>query len=410
MTQAKTAALTKPKKNRGYKGPRPQQAQSQMETQLSNLFNLSSQRTRGHLPDIKNIGDEGVHHINVHRHSKSKLGFLLSTAASHDFMLFNKRFTSIDNLMLYYRSHCTVDALATGTVGLTRDFNRNRAKDYPQLKNLFVVACLGYMEIFKRTPALMQAMDANKLPLDSYDTQSDTKLRRRHAATATLVSAVQEAFQAVRDNREPDLKKFMFNETARNLAVRAGTEGHTFEEVVRSVFSPRTVREKFLAEHAELAAKFKADEQKRQQERKASRDAQTPKKVFKEQKPMELGDASDMLDGAALVEKNVADRAAAKKITEDEKTLEAMKQVSADIQEHSEAYVEQSQQIVANTAKPEAGSLEELVQQTKELVEAQAEVAYKEAEKALDNFRPTAQGDAQPIAEAQATAAAPITE
>lgn len=318
MTQAKTAALTKPKKNRGYKGPRPQQAQTQMETQLSNLFNLSSQRTRGHLPDIKNIGDEGVHHINVHRHSKSKLGFLLSTAASHDFMLFNKRFTSIDNLMLYYRSHCTVDALATGTVGLTRDFNRNRAKDYPQLKNLFVVACLGYMEIFKRTPALMQAMDANKLPLDSYDTQSDTKLRRRHAATATLVSAVQEAFQAVRDNREPDLKKFMFNEVARSLAIRAGTEGFTFEEVVRSVFSPRTVREKFLAEHAELAAKFKADEQKRQQERKASRDAQTPKKVFKEQKPMELGDASDILK---------QEKANTEKITQEVKeTQEAVEQ------------------------------------------------------------------------------------
>jgi hypothetical protein len=271
-----------------------------MESKLATLFNLSTQRARGQLADLRDIGEEGVGHINVHRNSKSKLGYLLSTAATHDFSLFNKRFTSIDNLTMYYRSHCTVDALATGSVGLAREFNRNRVKSYPAVKNMYVLTCLGYMEIFKRNPVLMEAMQANELPLDSYDVVDNGKTRKRHQASSTLVAAVQEAFQAVRDNREPDLKKFMFNDLARSLSIRATQEGKSFMEVVTSEFSPRAVREAFNTKHAELAEQIRQEEQKRRADQKAARNAK--REDAKPAAPVELGDANEIIKGEVGLE------------------------------------------------------------------------------------------------------------
>lgn len=328
VNTAKSAALTskKPHAKKPARPAAPQRtkAQSQMESQLTTLFNLSTQRSLGQMPDIKDIGEEGIDHINVHRNSKSKLGYLLSTAANHDFLLFNKRFTSIDNLNMFYRSHCTVDALATGSVGLVRDFNRSRVKSYPMIKNLFVVACLGYIEIFKRTPALMAAMEANKLPLDSYDFDKETKKRRRHQASATLVQAVQEAFQAVRDNREPDLRKFMFNDIARSTATRAALAGLSFEELVRSEFSPRAIRESFQTKHAELAAQIRDEMTKHRDEQKALRNAKSAKPASVstadtlKQQAMELGDAVDILK---------QEKANTEKITQEVKeTQEAVEQ------------------------------------------------------------------------------------
>ena len=324
MTQTKTAnhaALTsKPgnKKPQG-KGQKPNtqrhaysHAQTQMESKLSTLFNLSTQRARGQLAELKAIGEEGEGHINVHRNSKTKLGFLLSTAAQHDFTLFNKRFTSIDNLMMYYRSHCTVDALATGSVALARDFNRNRVKSYPSVKNLFVLACLGYMEIFKRNPVLLQAMEQNALPLDSYDLLDQGKQRKRHPASGTLVSAVQEAFQAVRDNREPDLKKFMFNDLARVLATRATLEGKTFLETATSEFSPRAFREEFNNKHAELAAQIRDEEQKRRQAQKEQRNAK------KAEPAVELGDTNEIIKGTVGLEKIEDDVASSTEVAVEE--------------------------------------------------------------------------------------------
>lgn len=273
----KQSALTQPKGNKQQAQRRPQHAQrghvqSQIESKLANLFNLNTQRSRGGLADLKSIGQDGQDHINVHRVSKNKLGFLLSTAALHDFTLFGKRFTSIDNMTIFYRSHCTVDSLATGPVGQIRDFSANSVKSYPPITNLYVLVCLAYVEIFKKLPDLLEAMRMNNLPLDSYYFPQKN-VRQRHPASATLVSAIQEAFQAVRDNRDADLTKFMFQEKSRSIQTRSTLEGKTFLEIVRAEFAPKAIREDFYEKHADLAKELKDAEVARRAERKAQRDA-----------------------------------------------------------------------------------------------------------------------------------------
>lgn len=326
--EIKQSALTKAKSQKpaAKKGPRPttrpQGAPSQMRSALSTLFNFSTQRSRGDLADLAAIGEEGVDHINVHRSSKTELGHLLSTAAELDFLLFGKRFTSIDNLMMFYRSYCTVEALTTGPVGLVREFNRNSVEDYPSISNLFVVVCLGYVEIFKRNPALTEAMAENRLPLDSYFTEHGK--RKRHKATTTLVQAVQEAFNAVRDKREPDLNKFMFPDFSRKMNTRATMEGKSLLEVVHSEFSPRAVREKFLENHADLANKIRQKERDRIAARRANREAA----VKKDEAPVELGDAAD------IIKQQEAD----------------IRQIAKEVKETNEAVEQEVARLVANTS------------------------------------------------------------
>ncbi len=226
---------------------------SKMESELSRLFN----RTRsfdGNLPHIETIGQEGVDHINVNRDSKTNLGKLLSTSSGLRFTLFGTRFNSIEHMMLFYRTHASQGSVPSLDKSAFMAW-RNAVRAYPNFQNIYVLVCLSYVAIFKdpENAALLEAMNANPVPLDSYSTQEDGK-RNRHVTSSTLVRAIYEAHSAVKDDREPNLTVFMFRDLSDQMHHTAHSEGKKVNDVIRVFYEPATVAERFKVSHPDFVA------------------------------------------------------------------------------------------------------------------------------------------------------------
>lgn len=235
------------KKNAKKKANFPRQV-SQMESKLGALFN----RTRvyeGQLPDIETLGEEGVDHINISRGSKTRLGYLLTTNAEINFELFGTRFTSIDNLMLFYRSHCTMPVLATCSMNHARQKYTEQLDRFPFFQNMYVIVCLAYAAILKKTPELLEALNQNTLPLDNYyhDRASDKRMRRK--TSHLLVRAVTEAHKAVRNRKDPELEVFVFRDMINGFKEAyydiPYQENFSFYDFLYNEFSIKKVQERY---------------------------------------------------------------------------------------------------------------------------------------------------------------------
>ena len=235
------------KKNKGHRNQQREQnrTQTQIESKLSILFNRT-RSTDGYLPNLADLGEEGVDHINVSRNSKTRLGYLLSSGARFDFHLFGRRFTTIENLLLFYRTHCTSNDYITVDIFSKSKLNQV-ASQFPPLYNMYVVVCLAYISIFKKNPELLEALNENTLPLDAYIERRD-RTRTRHKASRSIIMAIQEAQNSIRDKRDPQLGMFMFRETSDKYNRLAYETQQTFTEVVVNDFAPERIATRFKQE------------------------------------------------------------------------------------------------------------------------------------------------------------------
>ena len=243
----------KKKENRGKKKVAPQRTpvQSQIETQLASLF-TRARTGEGHLRDIRELGQEGVDHINVNRFSKSTLGYLLSTTAKLDFWVLGHQYSSIGNLMAYYKSHCTNEEVTMAGTDTMQAFTSEEYDRYPQFNNLYAVVCLGYWAIIQNNPALLDALNINDIPFDSYVERKG--VRTRHQASKILVRAIQEAHLAVKFGRDPQLNAFILDDTLRSLMSRSARESVYLEDLIADMFRPETVRDSYLAAYGEISS------------------------------------------------------------------------------------------------------------------------------------------------------------
>lgn len=249
MSQDKQRNNKKPQNT----GRRPSHVQTQIESQLSQLFNRT-QVLSGNLPPIASLKEEGVDHINVNRRSRYNLGKLLSTGAELTFKLYGQTYASIDNLILFYRSHCSQPTIPMADQTANTRFFRTHIDKYPKFSNVFTLVCLAYIEIFKNNRALFEALLQNDLPLDSYVVKDNRKTR--HATSQPLLLAIQEAFECVRDKREPRLQLFMFERDAQVLHREAALSGESFMKVHSYVYSHEAVLDRFKQIYPELHAEL----------------------------------------------------------------------------------------------------------------------------------------------------------
>jgi hypothetical protein len=256
----------KPKQERGN-NQRFTPVQSQIETQLASLF-TRARVAEGHFRDITELGVEGVDHINVNRHSKTTLGYLLSTSAKLNFQVLGKQYNSIGNLIAYYKSHCTNEEVAMSTSDNGQHFTSEDFDRFPPFKNLYAIVCLGYWDIIKNNQELFKALDMNDLPLDSYIERKN--VRSRHMTTNILISVIKEAHNAVKADRDPKLNAFIFDSTLRTLHQRSVREKVYMETLIAEMFKPETVRVAYMVSHGNaLAAADLAKEIKAKQEQQA---------------------------------------------------------------------------------------------------------------------------------------------
>ena len=269
----------KPKQERGNAKFTP--VQSQIESQLASLF-TRARVAEGHFRDIKELGEEGIDHINVNRYSKTTLGYLLSTSAKIDFEVLGKKYNSIGNLIAFYKTHCTNEKIPMSITDNGQHFTNEDFNRFPQFKNLYAIVCLGYWDIIKHNKELFNALEINDLPLDSYIEKKG--IRSRHMTTNILISVIKEAFNAVKDDREPNLNAFIFEATLRALNQRSIREKVYVDTLIASMFKPETVRAAYMVSHgnalatAELA---KAKELKAKKEQQAKDAAEAAAKEVK---------------------------------------------------------------------------------------------------------------------------------
>lgn len=238
--------LEKPNNAKPKKKPH-KNVQSQIETQLAALY-ARSRTGEGHKRNIRELGAEGVDHINVSRYSQNTLGYLISTNAMMSIEVLGTEYKSIDNLIQYYKSHCTNDELRTCDAGKLIDF-RNASR-YPLYLNVYAVVCLGYISMFERNPNLLAAMNLNDLPLDSY-TERDGKRFRPHV-TATLIGAIKEAHRCVKYDKIAALSPFIISERYSDLVKSSVKHNVSLESTIGSFFYPANVRNEYLAAHPEV--------------------------------------------------------------------------------------------------------------------------------------------------------------
>lgn len=224
---------------------------TQMEEQLGALYNLTRGR-EGYTRDIEALGQEGVDHINVSRFSNNKLGFLLAPSTKLSFKLFNRSFSTIENLMLFYRSWCSINVLPTADFVTGAEIRNNELQTFPHFANIYVIVCLGYVSIFKKYPALLKAMEQNTLVLDSYKTDKNSNSRVRPSTSLILVRAINEAYFSVHENRHPNLAIFLNRDNAQTMRDLFNdlpyNENFTFNNFIEDSFSPKNVLNTYNAE------------------------------------------------------------------------------------------------------------------------------------------------------------------
>jgi len=225
---------------------------TQMEEQLGALYNLTRGR-EGYSRDLESLGVEGVDHINVSRYSDNRLGFLLAPSTKLSFKLFGRSFSTIENLMLFYRSWCTNNILPTADFNTCSEIRTNELTKFPHFANIYVVVCLGYVSIFKKLPTLLKAMEQNTLVLDSYKTQNGQRVRPN--TSVILVRAINEAFSAVSENRQPNLSVFMNREQVNEMRHFYNElpykEGFTLNHFIEDSFSIKNILAFYNREYVE---------------------------------------------------------------------------------------------------------------------------------------------------------------
>ena len=234
---------------------------TQMEEQLGALYNLTRGR-EGYSRDLESLGVEGVDHINVSRYSDNRLGFLLAPSTKLSFKLFGRSFSTIENLMLFYRSWCTNNILPTADFNTCSEIRTNELSKFPHFANIYVVVCLGYVSIFKKLPTLLKAMEQNTLVLDSYKTQNGQRVRPN--TSVILVRAINEAFSAVSENRQPNLSVFMNREQVNEMRHFYNElpykEGFTLNHFIEDSFSIKNIlafyNREYVAKEEEPVEKF----------------------------------------------------------------------------------------------------------------------------------------------------------
>ena len=255
----------KPRRSNDYR-------HNQLGDQLGALFNLTKGR-EGHARDINSIGVEGVDHINVSRHSTTHLGFLLAPTTKLGFKLFNRNFSTVENLLMFYRSWCTIGSLATADYSTINEIRNGSLKDFPHFANIYVVVCLAYVSIFKKHTALLDAMDRNMLVLDSYKEQN--KVRSRPNTGLILVRAINEAYSSVIEKRHPNLSIFMNRDDGNNYRAEFDklpyNENFSLNEFIEMSFTPEAVQEYFKANYI-YVEKPKEDEASESTEQDAKED------------------------------------------------------------------------------------------------------------------------------------------
>lgn len=278
MTQKEAVLFTGDKQNneaprfkKPYSGPKNKRSNdyrhNQLGDQLGALFNLTKGR-EGHARDINSIGVEGVDHINVSRHSTTHLGFLLAPTTKLGFRLFNRNFSTVENLLMFYRSWCSINSLATADYNTINEIRNGTLKEFPHFANIYVVVCLAYVSIFKKHPALLDAMERNMLVLDSYKEQH--KVRTRPNTGLILVRAINEAFSCVTEKRRPNLSIFMNRDDVaayrEEFLKLPYNEDFTFNEFIENCFTPESVNEVFNKTYVEKHdEELKSDEQESQE-------------------------------------------------------------------------------------------------------------------------------------------------
>lgn len=239
--------------------------QSQIESQLASLF-VRARVAEGHFRDIRELGQEGVDHININRFSKTTLGYLLSTGAKLDFQVLGKKYSSIGNLIAYYKSHCTNESVVMATGDTSPHFSSEDFERFPQFSNLYAIVCLGYWDIIKNNASLFNALEINDIPLDSYVERKG--IRARHQTTNILISAIKEAHSAVKGDRDPRLNAFIFDATLRALQRESQRDNVYMETLIAEMFKPETVREAYMKAHGN--ARLKEQQAKAEEAKKSS--------------------------------------------------------------------------------------------------------------------------------------------
>lgn len=228
--------------------------QSQMETKLSALYNKSI-TVDGRFPDINTLVGDGVDHINVYNRGETKLGFLLHPSAPLGFTVFDKPFNSIDNLMLYYRTYCTCESIRT--IERVTNFHRKDISRYPRFENLYAIVVVGYAQVFKAHPELLEALNNNTLALDSYivrskkegDKSPGKEIKDRLSSAGILLKAIKEAQSAFNENREVRLSRFIHHDVLVDCEENAKAKGTSVNTEILNLFIPSFVSANFIEDN-----------------------------------------------------------------------------------------------------------------------------------------------------------------
>ena len=205
--------------NRPYNGV----VNNSINEKLGKLFKRTQARAYGqvtnrqriHLIEVEDLVDDGVDHINVSYVAKTELGQLLSTSCCHKFKLFDIEFRSIDNMLLYFQMHCMIPEAAHVNLSGMRAIRRKAPMGLPRLRNIHALVCGAYFEIFKANPELIEALEQNQLPFDSYNFAEDQSRYRHLTKARKTIQAIMEAWDAIANERAPRMSLFFFNHVQR---------------------------------------------------------------------------------------------------------------------------------------------------------------------------------------------------
>lgn len=242
---AKNTPSFKKKKNKTVKKPNDG-VHSQIETQLARLF-TRVRVNEGHYRAIEELGQEGIDHINLNRQSKTALGYLLSTSSSLNFKVLGHKYSSINNLIGFYRSYCTDDSLKEGETNQNQPFMVSRDGTSLRFNNIYALVCFGYWSIFKTQKTLFDAVEDNKLPFDSYIEQNNKRIR--HQSTGILINAIKEAHLAVKENRDPDISQFVFPDFLAPMKKKSKATGVSLFDILCEHFKPINVKQYYVENH-----------------------------------------------------------------------------------------------------------------------------------------------------------------
>ena len=169
-------------------------------------------KLRSPLRNANEVGDDGVHHINVWADGETNLGRGLSHGINCKFnhSVFGE-FICMESFWHYIRSKERDDRIRILFGFKLNSFNKDLTHiNVPNFKAVIVDA--NYQKILQY-PAMMSDLRESELPFDCYfyRTIGDEKVRQRPAFSSWLIWGLDEIRNSLKEDRDPDFSPLIDN-------------------------------------------------------------------------------------------------------------------------------------------------------------------------------------------------------